>query len=186
MNSLGSPASILTDAHRFSSILDLLRQLFNIFSAFIQIWTPFSEQMCPKYSTCPQKMASRNSSGDSADSGDSPEMVLTKPVRPLGSTRAGRKDDGNLHKLPQMTCFQITSCATTDAKLWPWTSMVVPITTCLSDKCRMCMLKQRTSKDKICIITPYALPQTYNHPFQQRQYLFKHLATLTRNLMQWT
>ena len=49
-------------------------------------------------------MASQNSSVDSADSGDfadsvdSLEMVQTGPVRPC----AGGKDDGSLHKLPQI------------------------------------------------------------------------------------
>ena len=41
--------------------------------------------MCPKYCTCAQNLTFRNSSRDSEDSldsGDSPEIVQTRPVRP--------------------------------------------------------------------------------------------------------
>ena len=54
--------------------------------------------MCPKYCTYAQKVASRNSSADSADS---LEMVQTGPVWPWVLHVLGGKDDGSLHELLQ-------------------------------------------------------------------------------------
>ena len=72
---------------------------------FVEKWTSLSEQMCFKYSACAQNLASRSSSPDSADSAAIPGNGPRRAVPDLGSTRAGGKDDGSLHKLPQITRY---------------------------------------------------------------------------------
>ena len=77
------PGPSRIDPDRFSLIFEDSRPVSSTsYSKNISKWTPFSEQMCHKYRTCAQKIASRNSCGDSGDFPDSPEIFQTRPVRP--------------------------------------------------------------------------------------------------------
>ena len=69
---------------------------------FVENLASLSEQMWLKYHACRQKMRPRSSSaiipGIPGVRGSGPRRA----GQDLGSTRAGGKDDGSLHKLPQI------------------------------------------------------------------------------------
>ena len=78
--------------------------------AYLRHWKCNSEHLALKSAACRQNMTSRGSSADSADSALSPGFRGNGPSQAgpdLGSTRAGGKDDGSLHKLPQNIIAQL-------------------------------------------------------------------------------